>query len=71
VSTPRADPAAEPSWAGVPGWIGVLGRLRDVARQEVLASQLASPPEREAGGRDPHRSVAALLHLIYVRGRAS
>jgi len=27
--------------------------------------------EREAGGRDPYRSVAALLHLVYVRGQIS
>jgi S-adenosylmethionine-dependent methyltransferase len=45
VSTPDPDPAAEPAWAGVPGWIGVLGRLRDVVRQEVLASQLAGLPQ--------------------------
>ena len=30
-----------------------------------LAGLLAA--EREAGGRDPYRSVAALLHLIYLR----
>jgi S-adenosylmethionine-dependent methyltransferase len=30
-----------------------------------LAGLLAT--EREAGGRDPYRSVAALLHLVYVR----
>jgi S-adenosylmethionine-dependent methyltransferase len=45
VSPPGTGPAAEPAWAGVPGWIGVLGRLRDVVRQEVLASQLASLPQ--------------------------
>jgi hypothetical protein len=33
-----------------------------------LADLLAA--EREAGGRDPYRSVAALLHLIYVRDRS-
>lgn len=42
---PANDPAAEPSWAGAPGWIGVIGRLRDVVRQEVLASQLAGLPQ--------------------------
>jgi len=42
---PGPDPVAVPPWAGVPGWIGVLGRLRDVVRQEVLASQLASLPQ--------------------------
>ncbi len=39
------DPVAVRSWSGAPGWIGVLGRLRDVVRQEVLASQLASLPQ--------------------------
>jgi S-adenosylmethionine-dependent methyltransferase len=38
------DPAAA-FRDGVPGWIGVLGRLRDVVRQEVLASQLAGLPQ--------------------------
>jgi S-adenosylmethionine-dependent methyltransferase len=27
--------------------------------------------EREAGGRDPYRSVAALLHLVYGQMRAN
>jgi S-adenosylmethionine-dependent methyltransferase len=39
------DPAAVPSWAGARGWVSVLGRLRDVVRQEVLATQLASLPQ--------------------------
>jgi len=38
-------PAAEPFRAGVQAWIGVLGRLRDIVRQEVLASQVASLPQ--------------------------
>ena len=38
-------PAAVPFRPGVPGWISGLGRLRDVVRQEVLASQLASLPQ--------------------------
>jgi S-adenosylmethionine-dependent methyltransferase len=33
-----------------------------------LAELLAA--EREAGGRDPYRSVAALLHLVYTRDHA-
>src|SRR5260370_42119094 len=37
-------PAAVPFRPGVPGWISALGRLRDVVRQAVLASQLARPP---------------------------
>jgi SAM-dependent methyltransferase len=37
-----------PSWAGAPGWVSVLGRLRDVVRQEVLATQLASLPQLAA-----------------------
>jgi S-adenosylmethionine-dependent methyltransferase len=45
VSAPGSDPAAGATWAGVPGWMRVLGRLRDVVRQEVLASQLASLPQ--------------------------
>jgi S-adenosylmethionine-dependent methyltransferase len=38
-------PAAVPFRPGVPGWISGLGRLRDVVRQEVLASHLASLPQ--------------------------
>ena len=43
--TPGQVPAAEPFRAGVHAWVGMLGRLRDVVRQEVLASQLASLPQ--------------------------
>jgi SAM-dependent methyltransferase len=42
------DPASVPSWAGARGWVSVLGRLRDVVRQEVLATQLASLPQLAA-----------------------
>ena len=42
------DRASVPSWAGARGWVSVLGRLRDVVRQEVLATQLASLPQLAA-----------------------
>jgi hypothetical protein len=72
--TPQdVDRALEPLGWRRSAWYGV--RVFTDHRDEPapqggdIADLLAA--EREAGGREPYRSVAALLHLIYVRGRAS
>jgi S-adenosylmethionine-dependent methyltransferase len=49
VSRSRQPGPPAPFREGVPGWIGALGRLRDVVRQEVLASQIAALPQVSRG----------------------
>ena len=68
--TPRdVDRALQPLGWRRTAWFGVrvFTDHRDEPAPEPgeLAGLLAA--EREAGGRDPYRSVAALLHLVYVR----
>ena len=68
--TPQdVDRALQPLGWRRGAWFGVrvFTDHRDEAAPEPgeLAGLLAA--EREAGGRDPYRSVAALLHLVYVR----
>lgn len=68
--TPQdVDRALQPLGWRRSAWFGVrvFTDHRDEPAPEPgeLAGLLAA--EREAGGRDPYRSVAALLHLVYVR----
>jgi SAM-dependent methyltransferase len=68
--TPQdVDRALQPLGWRRGAWFGVrvFTDHRDEPAPEPgeLAGLLAA--EREAGGRDPYRSVAALLHLVYVR----
>jgi S-adenosylmethionine-dependent methyltransferase len=71
--TPQdVDRALQPLGWRRSAWFGVrvFTDHRDEPAPEPgeLAGLLAA--EREAGGRDPYRSVAALLHLVYVRDQA-
>jgi SAM-dependent methyltransferase len=70
--TPQdVDRALEPLGWQRRAWFGVRvftdHRDEPAPQAGELAELLAA--EREAGERDPYRSVAALLHLIYVRDR--
>jgi SAM-dependent methyltransferase len=68
--TPQdVDRALEPLGWRRSAWFGVRVFTDHMDEPAPRAGKLAEllAAEREAGGRDPYRSVAALLHLIYVR----